>query len=33
MMKRGGSMEQQQSGARIGRHAFGGILHDQGLIS
>jgi len=23
-------MEQQQSGARIGRRAFGGIVHDQG---
>jgi len=32
-MKRGESMEQQQSGARIGRRAFGGIVHDQGLIS
>jgi len=26
-------MEQQQSGPRIGRRAFRGILHDQGLIS
>jgi len=26
-------MEQQQSGAHIGRRAFGGIVHDQGLIS
>jgi len=32
-MKRGESMEQQQSGAHIGRRAFGGIVHDQGLIS